>query len=201
MATPRASGPTLMTDLPSIQTSPWSGSSTPAIRRSRVVLPHPEGPNTTTQSPLPTSSDRPSRTLFLPKDLETDFTSRYAMTFPLALHRTEAEPFDQVPLGVEGQQQGGDDRQHQRRGDGPVLDAGGGHEGQRAHRNRLHVARAQDQREDEAVPGEDEGQQPGCRDARPRQGDGDLPQALEPGVRSEERRVGKECRSRWSADH
>src|SRR5437899_10715163 len=82
MATPRASGPTLMTDLPSIQTSPWSGSNTPAIRRSRVVLPHPEGPNTTTHSPLSTSSDRPDRTFLLPKDLEADFTARYSIAFP-----------------------------------------------------------------------------------------------------------------------
>ena len=42
--------------------SPASGRTVPAISRSSVVLPLPDGPQTTTVSPLSTVSDTPSST-------------------------------------------------------------------------------------------------------------------------------------------
>ena len=53
----------------------------------------------------------------------------------------------------------GYDREHQRRRDLSVLDSGGGDEGERADGHRLDRRRSEDQRKDEVVPGEDEGQQ------------------------------------------
>ncbi len=76
MATPRDSGPTSLTGLPSIQTSPWSGSSTPAMSRSSTVFPQPDGPKTTMHWPRSTSSERPSSTFRLPNALVAFLTSR-----------------------------------------------------------------------------------------------------------------------------
>ena len=70
-----------------------------------------------------------------------------------SLHRAEREALDQIALGIEREQQGRHDRQHDRRRDLAVLDAGRGDEGERADRHRLLVGRGQDQREDEIVPG------------------------------------------------
>ncbi len=50
MATSRAWGGTFVTSRPSIHTPPASGDSRPAIRRSRVVFPEPDGPRTTSSS-------------------------------------------------------------------------------------------------------------------------------------------------------
>ena len=73
------------------------------------------------------------------------------------------------------------------RGDLAVLDAGGGDEGERAHGDRLLVGRGQDQREDEVVPAEDEGQEARGRDAGAGQRQGD------PGEGSPARN-GRRCR-------
>src|SRR5512138_886029 len=48
---PRARGGRSVTTLPPMSTSPWVGSSSPAIIRSRVDLPEPEGPRKTRNSP------------------------------------------------------------------------------------------------------------------------------------------------------
>src|SRR5690348_18367837 len=59
----------------------------------------------------------------------------------------------------------------------PISDRGPGHQRPRSAR-RAQTALDQEQGQGAGQPGEDQ-----------------------PGLRSEERRVGKECRSRWSADH
>ncbi len=51
MPRPRSRGSRSLTTLPSMRISPWSGSSNPAIRRNVVVLPQPDGPTNTTNSP------------------------------------------------------------------------------------------------------------------------------------------------------
>ena len=62
MAMPRLTGGRSLTRLPSMMMSPEVTSSRPAIIRSNVDLPQPEGPTKTTNSPLRTSSSMPLRT-------------------------------------------------------------------------------------------------------------------------------------------
>ena len=66
MPTPRCSGAMSATSCPPISMVPALGSSTPAMRRSRMVLPVPEPPKITTISPALASRFNPSKTL---KDL------------------------------------------------------------------------------------------------------------------------------------
>ena len=59
----RSGGTTLRVDeitLPATRISPPSGSRNPAIMRSVVVLPHPEGPSRQMNSPCPTARLIPS---------------------------------------------------------------------------------------------------------------------------------------------
>src|ERR671918_1946702 len=60
MATWRARGGRPLTTLPPISTSPAVASSSPAIVRSSVVLPQPEGPSRTRYSPSPVPRSTPS---------------------------------------------------------------------------------------------------------------------------------------------
>ena len=46
--------------MPSSSTLPWVGRSSPEMARSKVDLPQPEPPTTTTISPMSTFNDRPS---------------------------------------------------------------------------------------------------------------------------------------------
>src|SRR5690606_19034239 len=59
MAMPRCTGGRSLTTLPPISISPALTSSRPAIMRSRVDLPQPEGPTKTTNSPSETSRSMP----------------------------------------------------------------------------------------------------------------------------------------------
>ena len=68
MAMPRLAGGTLLTLSPSISTSPDVASSSPAMMRSSVDLPQPDGPTKTTNSPSFTSRSMPFSTSTLPKD-------------------------------------------------------------------------------------------------------------------------------------
>ena len=62
-------------------------------------------------------------------------------------------------------------------------------EEENAHRHRLLVGGGEDQREDEIVPGEDEGEESGCGDARHGKRHGDLAEGLPPGVSGDAVRV------------
>src|SRR5262245_55384865 len=55
--------------------SPASGDSSPASRRSVVVLPHPDGPSREKNSPRRSSKDTPSTARVAPKRLETSRNS------------------------------------------------------------------------------------------------------------------------------
>jgi hypothetical protein len=61
----RSLGGRSLTTFPSIRTSPEVIVSRPAIIRSAVVFPHPDGPTKTTNSPLATSRSN-SVTAFVP---------------------------------------------------------------------------------------------------------------------------------------
>src|SRR5437660_8334721 len=67
----RVCGGSRMTSRPAIRMAPPLASRKPAIMRSVVVLPQPEGPSSTTNSPSATSSDRSSTASVSPKRLVT----------------------------------------------------------------------------------------------------------------------------------
>src|SRR5690606_11071774 len=69
---PRFAGGVLTTSLPSIRMLPDVASSRPAITRSNVDFPHPDGPTKITNSPSATSRSIPLSTSCLPKDLRID---------------------------------------------------------------------------------------------------------------------------------
>src|SRR5919109_4522541 len=68
MAMPRFAGGTALTSVSSILTLPEVASSSPAMTRSKVDFPQPEGPTKTTNSPSFTSRSMPFSTSTLPKD-------------------------------------------------------------------------------------------------------------------------------------
>src|SRR5262249_5888066 len=72
--TSRAYGATLVTSLPARRIVPASGRSKPAMRRSVVVLPEPEGPRRVKNSPRPTTRSTSS----------TATTPPYALRMPSA---------------------------------------------------------------------------------------------------------------------
>src|SRR5215470_12075049 len=69
MLTGRRYGGVQVTSFPSIQTAPSVGSSNPPIMRSRVVLPHPDGPRSEKNSPRRMSSETASTAATSPKRL------------------------------------------------------------------------------------------------------------------------------------
>ena len=71
MAMPRSAGAVALTRLPSISMSPEVASSRPAMMRSSVDLPQPEGPTKTTNSPSRTSRSTPLMTSVEAKDFLT----------------------------------------------------------------------------------------------------------------------------------
>ncbi|SCM75769.1 hypothetical protein KL86PLE_30216 [uncultured Pleomorphomonas sp.] len=71
MATPRSEGGVSVTSAPSMAMRPEVVSSRPAISRSKVDLPQPDGPTKTTNSPLSTSRSTEWMTASSPKLLPT----------------------------------------------------------------------------------------------------------------------------------
>src|SRR5690349_13222225 len=67
MPVARRLGGIVTVDAPSIRMSPPSGSSKPAMQRSAVDLPQPEGPSRQTNSPSATSSDSALTATVVPK--------------------------------------------------------------------------------------------------------------------------------------
>ena len=66
MLTGRRLGGTPRIDAPPMRTSPSSGARKPAIIRSSVVLPQPDGPRIEKKLPCATSSDSPSTAAIAP---------------------------------------------------------------------------------------------------------------------------------------
>jgi hypothetical protein len=69
IATPRFAGCTSVTSRPLMWMLPALGASSPAINRSSVDLPHPDGPTNTTSSPGSTERETSSMTEVLPNFL------------------------------------------------------------------------------------------------------------------------------------
>ena len=85
MAISRSAGGVRLTRLPSIRMSPEVASSRPAMMRSSVDLPQPEGPTKTQNSPSLTSRSTPLMTSSGPKDLVTLVRVRWPMACPQSL--------------------------------------------------------------------------------------------------------------------
>src|SRR5881392_3303553 len=92
----RSRGATRFTKRSPMKTSPLVTASRPATSRSAVVLPDPDGPTNTMNSPSAISSENPDSAVTSSK---TFVASRYATTaIPLPLHRAGQDAPDELTL-------------------------------------------------------------------------------------------------------
>src|SRR5699024_5060359 len=105
MASLRLAGGTSVTSSPSIRIWPEVRSSRPAISRSRVDLPQPEGPTKTTNSPCAMSRSAPGMMTASPKSLRTFLR----VIVPMLLHCSEGEAADKLLLGEPAEDEDGCD--------------------------------------------------------------------------------------------
>src|SRR5215475_9588571 len=145
---------------------PSSGRSTPAMSRRSTVLPDPDGPKTATISPFSAASEIRSSTLPVLNSLLTERISRLAIS---ALQRAERQTLDEIALCVKRKRKRWGYGKHDRRGDLSILNAGSGDKGERADRDGLLLGGRRNERKDEVVPAENEGQEAGGRDTGTRQ--------------------------------
>src|SRR5215510_7200894 len=82
MERPRFAAGSLATSLPSMMIRPPLTSSSPAMRRSRVDFPHPDGPTKTTKVPSSMSRSTPGMTVVLPNTLRTPSSLMLPMWIP-----------------------------------------------------------------------------------------------------------------------
>src|ERR1700744_4466093 len=87
-------------------------SSSPAISRSSVVLPQPDGPTKTTKEPSSISRSAPLMILTGPNDLRTPWSVIWPIVcrLPLLLHGAEGQAADQLPLAQPSENQDRRDR-------------------------------------------------------------------------------------------
>src|SRR5829696_6805684 len=90
MAMSRSFGGTLLTTRPPMEISPLVMFSSPASMRSRVDLPQPDGPTSTTNSPSAMSTLTPCSTLTEPKALRALRMSTVAIRPPVPATRRAA---------------------------------------------------------------------------------------------------------------
>ena len=86
MDTRRSAGGARVISLPPMSTRPLVTSSRPAIMRSVVDLPHPDGPRSTTKLPSSTSNEMSRTATVLPQVLVTRISSMVAMGCPTRLY-------------------------------------------------------------------------------------------------------------------
>src|ERR1700676_3729441 len=113
MDRPRLAGGTSTTFFPSIRILPPVTSSSPAIKRSNVVLPQPEGPTKTTKEPSSMSRSAPLMIFTGPNDLRTPCSEIWPIIFRLCvalLDGAEGQAADELPLT--------EPSEHENRGDG-----------------------------------------------------------------------------------
>ena len=191
MLTSRLCGGVLVTSSPPTRTVPEVGSLKPAIIRSVVVLPHPDGPSREKNSPLAMSRSRSSTTVEPPKILvrprsETDGVVPVGVLVSVL---TSVASGDQVQAGrpaaeQAGKGQGGHDQQggaEQHQG-ADRVDGRGDPEPDRGvdpHREGLWVDAGGEEREHEVVEDQREDEQPGADQGRDEGRQGDQAQRLE----------------------
>src|SRR4051794_40253546 len=102
-------------------TCPRSGISSPAITRSSVVLPDPDGPRSARSSPARTSSDTPRRAAVSPNSLAIPAT-RMSMPVPRSMGRSSGESIAVSPLEERLGCQGDNGQKSEERSDGEGRD-------------------------------------------------------------------------------
>src|SRR3954468_8216904 len=104
MAMPRLAGARSFTRSPPMKRPPAVMSSSPAMRRSSVDFPQPEGPTSTTNSPELISRSIPCSTGVAPKDLRTPEIAIDAIPFtpsPSSFDGAGGQALHQMPLNEE----------------------------------------------------------------------------------------------------
>src|SRR4051794_38426688 len=94
----RSRGASRFTTRSPIEIWPADTASSPASIRSAVVLPEPDGPTSTMNSPSAISSDSERTASTAPKRFQTSANVTRAISGPLALHRPGQHPADEVAL-------------------------------------------------------------------------------------------------------
>src|SRR5262245_16447982 len=91
MATLRALGGSASMRCPARWIDPLVAASRPAVNRSSVDLPHPEGPSTTTSSPSPASNEKSSSAHTSPQRLVSPRKTTAATSAPASREHAAAE--------------------------------------------------------------------------------------------------------------
>src|ERR1700761_6291332 len=107
----RCSGLRLFTRLPAMTTSPLVARSSPAIMRSVVVLPQPEGPRRHTTSPAATDRATLCTAVKLPKRLVTCLSSIVAIRSCLTFDGAKGDTTQKLILQCEGHYDDRDQKQ------------------------------------------------------------------------------------------
>src|SRR5580700_11038710 len=204
MATSRRRGSTCVMSRPPRVTAPASGSSSPAMMRSSVDLPQPEGPSSTTNSPSRASRVTPRSASLTPNRLVI-FSTRRLMKMAggtacptwililrasLALDRSQRKAADEVSLRGRGEDQNRQHRDHARGAHGAPLnlvlgDVRGDADRERHRRFGLR----ENQREQKFVPGDDEAENGGRGETGSNQRQNDAQQDADPPFPVEHRRL------------
>src|SRR5665213_2217409 len=121
MDRPRLAGGAVATSIPSIRMAPPLTSSSPAISRSSVDLPQPEGPTNTTNSPSLTARSMPGMISASPNFLRTlrrtiSPIRRISGWLLRSFHGSEGEAAHELTLREPAEQQNGRDGQRRRGG-------------------------------------------------------------------------------------
>src|ERR1700693_5340105 len=170
MAMSRAFGGRPLTRRPPIQISPELTSSRPPISRSKVDLPQPEGPPSTTNSPAATFRSSARSTAVSPKRLLTARISIVCTLDTSALHGTGGQPAHQVTLYQQEEQAGGQQRQRAGGHHLSEVDREFRYERQQADRKGAGLSRGiEHQREQQLAPGGGKDETRGGSQARQRQ--------------------------------
>src|SRR6478609_2868127 len=133
MARPRSAGRRSETSRSPISTRPEERVSSPAMMRSSVVLPQPEGPSKATNSPSATVSDTSSSAFAAPNNLPILSMTMPAMGWPPSAVR-DAPKGEQVAADGEDEDDRGHD-EHEATGEA-VMQRGLGQHGQQVGRER-----------------------------------------------------------------
>src|SRR5215203_1911433 len=164
MAMSRSRGSSSFTTRPPISIVPPEIGSSPAIIRSSVDFPQPEGPTRTTNSPSSTERLAPFRISTGPKFLRSSRIVTEAMA--PSFHRAERQPAHDEALAEEHQKDGWDGRDHGSRGHLAVLHLVLLGETRDRDRYGRRLTRGETQGHGELVPAEDEGEDAGRYEAR-----------------------------------